>query len=128
MQIQQPLTKENFWNRMMELYPNETKKFCLWIDEYKEAVNWKGLFNDGATGYKEGSAFKHKLDSPKFHDLPHAMQQGIWLEYVCQRGGCQFEIEDFFEYDLAEDIEGMFKNLFEDEGKDEFEYEASVRQ
>lgn len=107
MNIRETLTKENFWDRMMELYPNATKKFCQWIDEYKIAVGWNALFGENV----------------KFHDLPGAMQVGIWLEYVCDRGGCTFEIENFFEYDLGEDIEGFFKEILEGEAKDDFESE-----
>lgn len=110
--IRKPLTKENFWNEMMEKYPNATKAFCDWIDEYKKAVGWGNLFNEGLPDTK--GIFS---EAPKFHDLPYAMQVGIWLEYVCNRGGCQYEIENFFEFDLRTDIEGFFEHLLEDEAK-----------
>lgn len=113
MKLQETLTKENFWDRMMQDYPNATKKFCQWIDEYKKAVNWDALFASNE------STMQLHSSKYKFHEIPHAMQLGIWLEYINQRGGCQFEIEDFFEYDLAEDIEDMFKNLLEEEAINE---------
>lgn len=131
MQLQETLTKENFWNRMMELYPNATKKFCEWVDEYKKEVNWKILFNCGkdknyGTNFNrpvgENGRWDHDI---KFHDIPHAMQTGIWLEYLSQRGGCVMEIENFFEFDLAKDIEGMFRELLEEEAKDEYESASS---
>lgn len=68
MHIQEALTKENFFNEMMLKFPNAMKVFCKFIDDYKEAVGWNLLFGD----------------TIKFHHLPHAMQQGIWLEYLCQ--------------------------------------------
>ena len=98
MTITENLTKENFWNEMMEKYPEETKRFCDWIDEYKKAVAWDELF---------GNVFP-TTKKIKFHDIPYAMQLGIWLEYVCDRGGCQYEI-DVFEFDLREDIEEFLK-------------------
>src|SRR5689334_103194 len=79
MNISHPLTKNNFWNKMMEEFPNAMKLFCDWIDEYKKAVGWDDLFNDGFE-YKDGQAY-FKIKSPKYHDLPYAMQQGIWISF-----------------------------------------------
>lgn len=106
---------------MMELYPNATKKFCDWIDEYKKEVNWNILFNDGYMKCLEKPIRWIDSSAPKFHDLPHAMQQGIWLEYLCQRGGCTMEIEDFFNWDLKTDIEEMFREVLEQEASMEKE-------
>lgn len=41
----EPLTKENFWNGMMEKYPAAMQKFCKWIDEYKIREPWEQLFD-----------------------------------------------------------------------------------
>lgn len=128
MTLNQTLTKENFWNRMMEQYPHATTAFCKWVDEYKKAVNWDKLFNHGITHHVSGSAFKSTTSAPKFHDLPHAMQMGIWIEYISQRGGCQWEIEDMFQYDLSEDIEGFFRELLEDEAKNDAETDSTSSQ
>jgi hypothetical protein len=125
MQLQDNLTKENFWDRMMATYPNATAAFCQWVDEYKEATEWKKLFNDSGHIYLKDSLGNSTNSfiaaAPKFHDLPHAMQLGIWIECVCQRGGCSWPIENMFEFDLAEDIEGMFRELLEEEAKNEKE-------
>ena len=112
MELKENLTKQNFWNDMMEKYPGATKAFCKWIDEFKNEVNWLNLFNCGSPNYA-----KQGHHSPKFHDLPYALQLGIWLEYCYQRGGCRMTIENFFEFDLREDIEDMFKHLLEMEAE-----------
>jgi hypothetical protein len=98
MNLHDTLTKENFWNDIMKEFPEEMNNFCEWIDEYKAEVQWTNLFSPGI----------------KFHDIPYEMQQGIWLEYVCQQGGCQYEIEDFFEFDLRKEIRGYFNAIHVD--------------
>lgn len=109
MQVQQPLTKENFWNEMMEKFPNATKLFCNWIDEYKEAVNWKQLF-----GYRKYPPHGFGINEVKYHDLPHAMQQGIFIEFIRQKLGNYFEqierhMSDF--YDFEEDVKTVFSEI-----------------
>jgi hypothetical protein len=72
------LTKENFWNEMEQKYPKAMAHFQNWIDGYKQANDWKELFYEGdADG---DHAYYH--DAPKYHELPIAMQFGIFLEYV----------------------------------------------
>lgn len=63
------LTKENFWNGLMERYPEGTKHFCEWIDKYKEEVGWNKLFGEGI----------------KFHDLPIDMQYGIIARFDSEK-------------------------------------------
>lgn len=62
------LTKENFWNNLHAKYPEQMKRFCDWIDAYKKRVHWMALF------YKD----------VKYHDLPFAMQLGIFLQYLSE--------------------------------------------
>jgi hypothetical protein len=58
------LTKENFFNEMQKKYPKAMDIFCKWIDEYKKRVEW---------------------DCPlKYHDLPLAMQAGIWSVFILE--------------------------------------------
>ena len=103
--MKEGLTKENFWNEMMEKYPEQMKSFCKYIDDYKESNDWQALFNDG---YIYGCHPKTPTDpimkttkAPKFHDLPLAMQMGIfnnWCgEYNLQE--CKEEIETVFKMD-----------------------------
>ncbi len=71
------LTKENFFNEMMQKYPLAMKDFCNWVDEYKQKNDWGNLFNFGTPHYA-----KQGWHNTKFHDLPLAMQMGIWNEYL----------------------------------------------
>ena len=87
MNTQENLTKENFWNEMMEKYPNSTDAFCKWIDNYKKENNWEKLFNDSYHQLNKKFASNGELvsvdfDYPKFHDLPIAMQVGIWNQFM----------------------------------------------
>lgn len=89
------LTKQNFWNKLHEKHPAEMKKFCDWIDQYKNRVRWDDLFNEYF-----GDGVSHP--SPKYHDLPIAMQIGIFLQYVSEAdsfGGIDFgEINNVFDF------------------------------
>lgn len=103
------LTKENFWNDLYAQYPGEMKKFCDWIDDYKKRVDWQKLFfTPHAT---------HSRDI-KYHDLPIAMQIGIFLQYVAETenwGGIELPsiqgmatfatiplyIQEFFQYESS---------------------------
>lgn len=77
--IHNSLTKENFWNDLYKRYPGEVQKFCDWIDEYKKQNNWTDLFNEVQSEYP---ALRTK--APKFHDLPIAMQIGIFLQFIAE--------------------------------------------
>lgn len=76
------LTKENFWNRMKDLFPAEVEAFCKWIDDYKRRVDWEKLFNYGFPHYA-----KQGWHNPKYHDLPISMQVGIFFEFVADSSG-----------------------------------------
>ena len=70
------LTKENFWNALYEKY-SEVAVFCGWIDEYKRSVEWDNLFNNGSMKH-------YARQSIKFHDLPIAMQWGIFCQFASE--------------------------------------------
>lgn len=104
--LSETLTKENFWNEMYSTYPNACKIFCDWIDEYKETVKWWELFN---AGNPSGEGQKQP---PKFHEIPYAMQQGIWIEFANQTVNEYFEQPEYsYCGDLAEDIKTVFTEL-----------------
>jgi len=89
------LTKENFWNEMQQKYPDQMKKFCSWIDEYKKKNDWNSLFP--IVGRP-----KHWMDI-KYHHLPLAMQMGIFNEY-CEEYSfdkCKAEIQSELRIDLV---------------------------
>ena len=97
------LTKENFWNALTEKYPEEMQKFGEWIDEYKERVDWDNLFN-GLKG--------PFTSSPKYHELPTAVQFGIFYQFTVEN-----EEYDLFYQDVAvpktmDDIKDCIEGYF----------------
>lgn len=86
---------EDFWDTMRTLYPHALDHFKLWINDYKRSVEWTKLFRQTiidekinphpVTGFR---AFRE----PKYHEIPDAMQFGIFLFY-CQMTFDKFKIE-----------------------------------
>lgn len=110
MKLTENLTKENFFNEMMELYPLAMKLFCKWIDDYKAEIGWNGLFGEHET--KLSGRMVCCGIAPKFHEIPYAMQQGIWIEFVGQTLHHYFEQPEYqYSMDLEEDIKAVFKEL-----------------
>lgn len=73
------LTKENFWNDLYEKFPAEMEIFCKWIDEYKNKINWNDLFTRvNCIGDQPNHC---EINPPKYHDLPIAMQIGIFIQF-----------------------------------------------
>lgn len=86
---QQPITslnKENFWNELTVKYPEQMKLFLNWVNDYKQRVNWDNIFAGQNTGgQRKVLNFKTPVSSaPKFHDLPIAMQIGIFFQYCTE--------------------------------------------
>jgi hypothetical protein len=107
MNLTPPLTKDNFWDATMKQFPKATKEFCQWIDEYKKEVNWDILFCN-QTYIKPQSSFI------KFHSIPYAMQQGVWIEFVNQNLHHYFEQPEYsYSGDLEEDIKNDFSEIEE---------------
>jgi len=80
------LTKENFWDEMEQKYPKAMAHFKEWIDEYKNADKGRyyTLFNAGITSHLDSDTKQTvKTRAPKYHELPIAMQFGIFLEWAC---------------------------------------------
>ena len=73
------LTKENFWNEMEQKYPKAMAHFKAWIDQYKTEHDWDTLFTGRA---EPRNITEPALYVPKYHELPIAMQFGIFTEYV----------------------------------------------
>ncbi len=80
------LTKENFWDEMEQKYPKAMAHFKQWIDQYKRDNNWGYVFNPEFTikTISERGNFSSLTHSwpPKYHELPIAMQFGIFTEYL----------------------------------------------
>jgi hypothetical protein len=88
----QTLTKENFWNLQQKRTPLIMERFCKWIDEYKKQNNWGYLFS----GYKKtednGRIIVCYGCFPKYHEIPLAMQIGIFLQFVAEYNNYGFGI------------------------------------
>lgn len=87
------LTKEGFWNALYAQYPEKVQVFCDWIDEYKKKNNWDYLF---CNRYLKA----RNLSQTKYHDLPLAMQFGIFLEFTRDKSHSSdsFMIHDLRQY------------------------------
>lgn len=96
------LTKENFFNSMTEKYPQTMTKFCAWVDQYKKDNFWSLLFNDDVM--KLGTKEEHV--APKYHELPLALQMGIFTEWVWS-----MEPEQSFLEEVKELMEEVFDDL-----------------
>lgn len=107
-EVEDNLTKENFWNELYAKYPLGMKMFCDWIDAYKKKNNWDNLFKNHYAGNHAMNGIEYK--TIKYHDLPLAMQIGIWIEFVGDRGGCDYEV-DLFSHDWKQDISEYIKML-----------------
>lgn len=70
------LSKENFWNEIEDKYPDALSHFRMWIDKYKEEVNWEDLF--GNTQVSTRDKYEGQI---KFHHLPDELQCGILIRY-----------------------------------------------
>lgn len=83
------LTKENFWNRIKDLYPEAFKVFGQWVNNYKIDNEWVVLFNEGFINFGKEINLQNDLvqhiptsKAPKYHDLPVALQWGIFTQFV----------------------------------------------
>jgi hypothetical protein len=99
--MKQTLTKENFWDGMTVRFPKAMKLFGQWIDNYKMSVDWPRLFN---------SRSQDMGIAPKFHQLPYAMQQGIWIEFAKDIFD-KLPVKSEYNYrkDLVEDVQETFE-------------------
>lgn len=85
------LDKRNFWRAIKTRYPKSMTYFNLWIDSYKKYNDWGKLFN-ADIGYLHQWKNKHDsggetrtTEAPKFHDLPFAMQFGIFTQFLADQ-------------------------------------------
>lgn len=109
MQLTGTLTKENFWNDIEKQYPKASNLFYQWIDEYKKCVFWNELFSDGYLHPVVGGA---KAKVPKFHEIPYAMQQGIWIEFANYTLNRMFEQPEYsYSLDMEEEVKTVFKEI-----------------
>lgn len=97
------LNKENFFNRMEELYPEAMADFKEWIDAYKLKVDWDDIFNGNQIANEDtGERFKEIDMVPKFHDIPFEMQLGIIIAYASER--VERKPNDTFTIDVFKEV------------------------
>lgn len=71
------LNKENtFTPEWEQKYPNVSKHFKKWIDEYKKSVRWTDMICD----YRNST--KDIYYSMKFHDIPIELQYGVICKWL----------------------------------------------
>lgn len=102
------LTKEGFWLPLEQKCPKMMARFKKWIDQYKIDVEWDGLFNidEGTKGVK--------YNDRKFHDLPDAMQFGIFIQFTFT-DNCPFSLAtNFNDFIGFSEIKGCIEGYFED--------------
>ncbi len=111
------MTKETFWNEIEQRWNGEFQLFAQWLDEYKKQNNWDDLFNGGIEYFRrayDGNGYDPtggKSEAPKFHDLPDAMQLGIFVQYTTEQSHSSgsFVIE---EGDTMDEIIANIKEWF----------------
>lgn len=96
------MDKAGFWDPILAKYPEEFGDFAKWLDEYKRRVRWPVLFNNAYI-------------PTKYHDLPPAMQIGIFMQYTVESGGTML-MENGFTYSMNGIIESI-KSWFDEEYK-----------
>lgn len=99
------LTKENFWDEMEQKYPKAMEHFKEWLSTYKLEHDWDVLFKAGLCPHKledREPYFKgdNKYPAPKYHELPIAMQFGIFLEWLQQFPKQKFQVYLFEQKEL----------------------------
>lgn len=112
------LTKENFWDEMEQKYPKAMKHFKEWIDNYKIEHDWDNLFNEGpidSWNINSGSNANYKA-APKYHELPVAMQLGIFLEFASATVDQKEFTEEYGTNWMADMISEGLASLEEDDG------------
>lgn len=84
-------TTKSFWDELENKYPNEIAQYKGWIDEYKRCVDWdSSLF---------GRSPKNGECPVKYHDLPMAMQWGIFQQFCAENYPSGFGgVESTFEH------------------------------
>lgn len=112
------LTKENFFdelekldrlNKLEKQYPKAMAQFQEWINQYKIDNDWKRLFGEDTSlsDAKQAGKWTDRI-APKFHELPSAMQLGIFIQF-------SFTVDHaIVEGDPLEGIEEILREGFND--------------
>ena len=90
------LDKETFWNEIMDKYPIGMERFCNWIDQYKLRVDWNSMF---AANENTDQLHSSKY---KYHDLPLAMQVGIFIQYALETADEKRKVRRFLNESVSD--------------------------
>lgn len=71
-----------FWVAMKQRYPQVMELFLEWVNSYKLDNHWKQLFNYSLDAKRDIPGLI--IITPKFHDLPIAMQMGIFMQFMAE--------------------------------------------
>lgn len=104
MELPKALTAEQLQG-LKEKYPRSMEVFEKWLKEFGKLIKYGELFNDG---YYIGGTY---TKAPKFVELAHCFQLGIWIEFIRQQGTEQYLIQ--FPNDLAESMDTYFCAVLE---------------
>ena len=107
--MKETLTKENFWNELEQNYPKAFNHFMKWLTKYKKENEWNELFNDFPAGTSTDCDIE--FIAPEYHELPIAMQFGIFTEFSFNFGaelGLQIAFVSNFDIGSA-----MIQNVYE---------------
>lgn len=108
------MTKAGYWDQLMADYPDQMNDFCTWIDEYKRREGWAILFNTGRLLNRD---LVQSLDTsiaihdPKFHDLPNAMQIGVFIQYTVEMGDIPFITLETLNFNETYNMTGFIQRI-----------------
>ncbi len=116
------LTYHEFWEPLENAYPEACKVLYEWLENYREQVNWKKMFSVtmwsikhnramGAEDYETHNRHEIATHLYDFHDLPIAMQIGIFIEFVDNTTGGTWNFSGQFIVDWAVEIKNYISKL-----------------
>lgn len=76
------MTKDAFWQPIENRAPKTFKQFKDWIDGYKKRVGWDKMFHAGIQLSRSDDDI---TKAPKVHDLPDALQIGIFFQFLTEQ-------------------------------------------
>ncbi len=117
------LTRQNFWNNILQKYPELYKIFIEWIAEYKARPECDFIF---FPSYDSELFPEEQKLVEYFENVPIALQIGIFLQYVAEEKekfyGIEYYIETPGDWEL---MPGIIEKWFEEE-QDRHDREFSI--
>ncbi len=95
----------DFFENLLKQYPFAHKAFFMWFAKFKERPECVAFFHPISV---------HPGNHPSWAEMPGPLQIGIWMEFIMERGGCQWKVDDLFSFDWKQDITEMFQLIHEE--------------